>query len=86
MDSLADDVRWTVIGDIAVVTHVYEGKRAVVTTLMRPPPRFKQFADQYSAGHPDRGRRGRGRDRGAGPGDNEVLGKLYNQTYATSVG
>jgi ketosteroid isomerase-like protein len=46
MDALADDIRWTVIGT-SPWSRTYEGKRAVVTALMRPL--FKQFANQYVA-------------------------------------
>ena len=46
MDALADDVRWTVIGS-SPWSRTYEGKRSVITELMRPL--FKQFADEYRA-------------------------------------
>lgn len=44
MDTLADDVRWTVTGKTAW-SRTYEGKRAVVDELMRPL--FAQFAGRY---------------------------------------
>ncbi|MFL5823287.1 MAG: nuclear transport factor 2 family protein [Solirubrobacteraceae bacterium] len=46
MDALADDVRWTVAGS-SPWSGTYEGKRRVITELMRPL--FKQFADDYRA-------------------------------------
>jgi ketosteroid isomerase-like protein len=44
MDTLADDIRWTVTGRTAW-SRTYEGKRAVVDELMRPL--FAQFAGRY---------------------------------------
>lgn len=44
MDSLADDIRWTVTGSGAW-SRTYEGKRSVVDELMRPL--FSQFAGPY---------------------------------------
>lgn len=45
LDSLADDVRWTIIGTTAW-SRTYEGKQAVLNELLRPL--FSQFADQYT--------------------------------------
>jgi len=44
MDSLADDVRWTVTGTTAW-SRTYDGKQKVIDELMRPL--FAQFADRY---------------------------------------
>ena len=44
MDSLGDDIRWTVTGTSAW-SRTYEGKRAVIDELMRPL--FSQFAEPY---------------------------------------
>ena len=44
-DSLADDVRWTLAGTTKW-SGTYEGKQAVLDTLLRPL--FAQFADQYT--------------------------------------
>jgi hypothetical protein len=44
MDSLGDDIRWTVTGS-SPWSRTYEGKRAVVDELMRPL--FSQFAEPY---------------------------------------
>jgi ketosteroid isomerase-like protein len=45
MDSLGEDVRWTIIGSTPW-SRTYEGKRAVREELMRPL--FAQFADTYT--------------------------------------
>jgi ketosteroid isomerase-like protein len=44
-DSLAEDVRWTLAGTTKW-SGTYEGKQAVLDTLLRPL--FAQFADQYT--------------------------------------
>ena len=43
-DSLAEDVRWSLMGTTKW-SGTYEGKRAVIKELLRPL--FAQFADQY---------------------------------------
>jgi ketosteroid isomerase-like protein len=45
MDSLGEDVRWTIIGTTAW-SRTYDGKGAVRDELMRPL--FAQFADRYT--------------------------------------
>ena len=45
MDSLSEDIRWTIIGSTAW-SRSYEGKRQVRDELMRPL--FAQFADTYT--------------------------------------
>jgi len=44
-DGLAEDVRWTLAGTTKW-SGTYEGKQAVLDTLLRPL--FAQFADQYT--------------------------------------
>ena len=78
MDSLGEDIRWTVTGTSAW-SRTYEGKRAVIDELMRPL--FSQFAGPYknAASHI------------IADGDHVVVecqgnvttksGKPYNQTY-----
>jgi uncharacterized protein len=45
LDSLADDVRWTISGTTAW-SRTYDGIEAVLNELLRPL--FAQFADQYT--------------------------------------
>jgi uncharacterized protein len=46
VESLADDVRWTLTGTTAW-SKTYDGKQAVQSELLRPL--FAQFADRYTA-------------------------------------
>jgi len=45
VESLADDICWTIIGSTKW-SRTYRGKEAVLTELLRPL--FAQFADQYT--------------------------------------
>jgi len=45
VESLADDICWTIIGSTKW-SKTYRGKEAVLTDLLRPL--FAQFADQYT--------------------------------------
>jgi uncharacterized protein len=45
VESLADDICWTIIGSTKF-SRTYRGKQAVITELLRPL--FAQFADQYT--------------------------------------
>lgn len=46
IESLADDVRWTIMGTTRW-SRTYDGKQAVITELLGPL--FSNFADQYAA-------------------------------------
>jgi len=45
VESLADDISWTIIGSTKF-SRTYRGKQAVLNELLRPL--FAQFADQYT--------------------------------------
>jgi uncharacterized protein len=78
LDSMADDICWTIIGSTAW-SGTYRGKQAVQSKLLRPL--VAQFADQYTSAL----------DRIVAEGDYVVIecrgrvttktGKPYNNTY-----